>query len=411
MEYNVIWIDDEWDTRGASFIRTCKLRHHILIDAYKTRKQGMEALEGKIEKIDAIILDAKAYNNSDEEEPDVDGLFQAKDRIAELRSRKYIPTFIFTRQPDLFSDKMFEKSVGKFYRKDEEGQRQLIEDLKLEVEKSPRYQVKCLYHDALSQLYSMNTDAGENVLNIFEAMHFPSAHPDFNPLNHYNQLRQILEYNFREAKKYGVIPDCCFDDNEDPILGECSRYLNGKETKYTKVKVRYDQEGKKIVPPHIELLIRMILEIGNINSHSTKLSDSELQELGQYFNKNVFNSRYLIYSLALNACEITLWFKNYIDSHQDIEANKKKCHPIPIEQTTSMSMNEMDNNGEELTGVIELHDGIYHIGDKFYLNPKTIQQRGWLGKKVKVIEKDINTNSDSREKYPFFACKVQPVTD
>ena len=64
MEYNVIWIDDEWDTRGASFIETCKLRHQIYISAYKTRKEGIAALERNLKHWDAVILDAKAYNNS-----------------------------------------------------------------------------------------------------------------------------------------------------------------------------------------------------------------------------------------------------------------------------------------------------------------------------------------------------------
>jgi len=28
-EYNVIWIDDEWDTIGKAFIQICEKRHNI----------------------------------------------------------------------------------------------------------------------------------------------------------------------------------------------------------------------------------------------------------------------------------------------------------------------------------------------------------------------------------------------
>ena len=44
-EYNVIWIDDEWDSIGKSFIQICEKRHNIHIKAFKTRREGMEALE------------------------------------------------------------------------------------------------------------------------------------------------------------------------------------------------------------------------------------------------------------------------------------------------------------------------------------------------------------------------------
>lgn len=418
MEYNVIWIDDEWDTRGASFIQTCKLRHHIIIKAYKTRKEGMEALEKNIDEIDAIILDAKAYNNSElDEMPDVDGLFLARDRIKELSMKKYIPLFIFTRQPDLFTDKMFEKSVGKFYRKDEEGQRQLIEDLKSEVERLPRFQVKQLYNDSLSLLYSMNMDARESVLDIFEAMHYPANHPDFKPIRYFNSLRQILEYNFRAANKYCIIPNDCFDEKGDPILGECSRYLNGKETKYTKIKVRYGQENDRVVPSHIELLIRTVLEIGHTNSHSTKLSDTELQELEQYLNKNVFNSRYLIYSLALNVCEITLWFKNYIDSHQDIEKNKKMCQPLNGNETDKQTSNENEKENKRLLGAINKEKNkvySYDLNKNIIIDKKYGFQKGYSPKEYdyginEIVSFDLKELINPKDNSPIsFAINVRP---
>ena len=63
-DYNVIWIDDEWDTIGNSFIQICEKRHKIHIKAFKTRREGIEALEQKMKFWDAVILDARAFNNS-----------------------------------------------------------------------------------------------------------------------------------------------------------------------------------------------------------------------------------------------------------------------------------------------------------------------------------------------------------
>ena len=98
MGYNVIWIDDEWDTRGTSFIQTCKLRHQIYITPYKTRKEGIAALERNLKYWDAVILDAKAYNNSENEVADLDGMYAARERLIELRQQRHIPCFVLTGQ-------------------------------------------------------------------------------------------------------------------------------------------------------------------------------------------------------------------------------------------------------------------------------------------------------------------------
>jgi hypothetical protein len=409
-KYEVIWIDDEWEKMEA-FKEECEAIHQIILHPFKTQKAGMEALDSNLKKWDAIILDAKMFDKSEDNEvPKLDGLRNAINHINQVSLRRKIPYFISTGQPDLMDNETFEQVVGHFYIKERDDLK-LISDLKEEVDKSTRRQIKFIYNDVIEQLSLLNNQASDIILDIFESMHYPDSHPDFNPILFYNQLRQILEYNFRAANKVCIIPDNCFDDNGEPILGECSRYLNGRETKYTKVKVRYGQEGDRVVPPHIELLIRMVLEIGNINSHSTKLSDTELQELEQYFNKNVFNSRYLIYSLALNVCEITLWFKNYINSHQNIEKNKKMCRPISDNQTTSKNIDKTDIKEDELIGVVMCDNGIYHIGSRFFVNKSHIDRNNLLDKKVRIVEHDINSNSGTKEQYPYFACKVKLINE
>ena len=62
----------------------------------------------------------------------------------------------------------------------------------------------------------------------------------------------------------------------------------------------------------------------------------------------------------------------------------------------------------ESIGVVEVHNGIYHIGNECLLNGKTIEQRGWLGKKVRIIGKDVNKTSSAKH-YPFFAYKIEPI--
>lgn len=404
-EYNVIWIDDEWDTIGKAFIQICEKRHKIHIKAFKTRREGMDVLEQNLKFWDAVILDAKAYNNSSANEvADVDGLYEAIRQIERLKLKRHIPYFVLTRQPDLMDDRMFEKSVGKFYKKNTEGQNQLIEDLKKEVGNSPRHQLKVFYNDVMERLYSLDIEAGEDVLNILEAMHYPDRYPDFEPVNHYNKLRKILEWNFKKANKYGIIPDECIEDGVVNLNQSCC-YLCGLNCDH--IHLRYGDETKKerIVPKHIKDMMFLVLYLGNIKSHTAKLPKDDIDRLERYLKDEVRNSRYLIFSLALQTCEITMWLGRYMDEHLNKEENLRKC--VRLEVKDSKDQEEKI----DLIGVIELDNGIYHIGSKVCLSPVFVKQREWLGKKVKIVKYGENNNDKTKEQYPFFASNIQLIEE
>lgn len=322
MGYNVIWIDDEWDTRGTSFIKTCKLKHQILISAYKTRKKGIAALENNLKHWDAVILDAKAFNNSEDEVADVDGLYAAKDRLIELRQQRYIPFFVLTRQPNLIDDKMFEKSVGKFYKKDLDGQNKLIADLKEEVSKSSRFQIKSLYYDAVEQLSDISLETCEDVIDILEAMHHPEL--PFTAKLHFNPLRQALENIFRKANQVGIIPDEFFP-SEIVNLNQCFMFLKGNDAE--RIGMRFGEVGERVVPKYIENMMGLIISLGNANSHS-KLTDSEIQEAEKRIINEGMNTKSLVYSMALQLCEIVSWMNQYMREHPDKDVNLEKCKPI-----------------------------------------------------------------------------------
>ncbi len=404
-EYNVIWIDDEWDTIGKTFIQICEKRHKIHIKAFKTRREGMDVLEQNLKFWDAVILDAKAYNNSSTNEvADVDGLYEAIKQIERLKLKRHIPYFVLTRQPDLMDDKMFEKSVGKFYKKNAEGQNQLITDLKKEVGNSPRHQLKVFYNDVMERLYSLDIEAGEDVLNILEAMHYPDRYPDFEPVNYYNKLRKILEWNFKEANKYGIIPDECIEDGVTNLNQSCC-YLCGLNCDH--IHLRYGDETKKerIVPKHIKDMMFLVLYLGNIKSHTAKLPKDDIDRLERYLKDEVRNSRYLIFSLALQICEITMWLGRYMDEHPNKEENLRKCVRLEVKD----SIDQEDKI--DLIGVIELDNGIYHIGSKVCLNPIFVKQREWLEKEVKIVKYSENINDKTKNQYPFFASNIQLIEE
>ena len=416
-KYNVIWIDDEWDKMTA-FKDECEIIHQIHLEPFRTQKAGMEELDKNLNKWDAVILDAKMFDKSETNEvPRLDGLRNAINHINQLSLRRKIPYFISTGQPDLMDNETFEQGFGHYFVKEKDDLK-LIEEIKREIELSPRRQVLAFYQDAIEQINEIGQSASEVILDILESMHYPDSHPDFNPILYYNQLRQILEYNFRAAKKLCIVPNECFDDKGDPNLSQCCHYLSGNDA--THAGVRYGSKEKKdrVVPLHIELMMRMVLDVGNTNSHSAKLNDNELKELEQYLNKNVFNSRYLIYSLALNVCEITLWFKNYINHHQDIEKNLEMCKPLNGNEIDKQTIDEDEKEAKRLLGAINKEKSRVYSSDlskNIIIDKKSGFKKNCSPKEYDYVENEkvyfelkeqINPNTNS----PFyFAINVSPA--
>ena len=221
-------------------------------------------------------------------------------------------------------------------------------------------------------------------------MHFPEKEID--PLLYYNPLRQLLEYLFQAANKNKLIPDELIKDNVN--INQCVQYLSGRNAEV--LGVRYGGKRDSVVAPHIKDLMFLVLNLGNVNSHSTVLSDKELLELKSYINDNVCNSQYLIYSLALQVCEIILNMCECIKKHPDAGENIRMCKTIGVV--------------EKIKG----DDSICFIRSKRKGRESNIclsaqKYKKLIGKMVVVLEEDDNTNTATNKQYPYFATKLQSL--
>lgn len=386
--YEVIWIDDKWKDMEA-FKEECEVIHQIHLQPFDTQKAGMLELDKNPKRWDAVILDAKLEKDG----AGVVGLREAVKHINQLALCYKIPYFIYTGQPDLMDNETFEQSFGEFYIKERDNQR-LIEDIKDRVNKSPRFQVKTYYLDSLDQLDYLDSWCSEKILDILEAMHFPEK--DIDPLLYYNPLRKALEYVFRATNKVGIIPDVFFSGGM-VNLNQCFMFLIGREARV--LGYRYGDSGESVVPRHIHDMMSLIINLGNYGSHSieqshpTELSEYEVQKYDKQIKAQGVNSKLLVFSIALQFCEIVKWMNHYIAEHPNKEENLKKCVKLDTQSA--------DNKEGmlELVGVIELHDGLYHIGKDFsvYLRRKEL-----IGKRVRIAKYTSNTSAKSKEKYPFF---------
>ena len=387
--YEVIWIDDEWEKMDA-FKEECEVIHQIYLHPFSTQKAGMDELDKNPKKWDAIILDARLEKDG----VGVEGLRKAITHIDQMSYKHKVPYFISTGQPDLMKDETFKQSFGRFYIKEKDDLK-LIEDIKEHASKSTRFQVKALYTDALEQLVSIDSWCSEKILDILEAIHFPEKNID--PLLYYNPLRQTLEYIFRKANKVNIIPDEFIGkEKEDVNLNQCVQFLSERNADW--IGIRFGGVKDSVVPAHIKDMMFQVLNLGNINSHSRTLNDDELKKLGTYFKENVCNSQLLIFSLALQICEIAVFMGNYIAAHNDAYVNKKQCKTFgtieKVEGNESICVIKSKRPGRESCICISAE----------YATSKEL-----VGKKVVVIEERRNNDIATKEAYPYFAARVQSL--
>ncbi len=370
-DYNVIWIDDEWD-KMTEFKDECE-DLHIHLKPYKAQKAAMDELDKHPNSWDAIILDGEINDKSDNEEPSTTNLLKALMYLAE--KHKQIPRFISTGKDKVKDNEMLKDE--RIYIKDIDDEK-LFDDIRKTIDNIERFKVKLLYKDVIDLLGNINKDVCESIICIFEKMHNPDSAISFDSKLYYNQIRQALECVYIVLNKKGVIPDECFSSGR-PNIDQCYRYLVGAPAFHAGV--RYGQQGDYIVPEYIGAMMAMIKNIGNEFSHP---------------NENN-KTHYLLYSLTLNLYEIANWMFRYIEK-PDREKNFSKC--TKIEKPTS----------DDLEGIIEVQK-IYHVGRRFAVSSSLVFKNKWLGKKVKIVKYSANNDENLKPLYPYFASNIQLIEE
>ena len=387
-KYNIIWIDDEYE-KQIQFMNECVEIHKINLKPFHTQREGMDELARNLSKWDAVLLDAKMYDESENEVAKTTGLTKAITKISELSHKKKIPYFISTGQPDLLSNELFEETFGKYYIKERDDV-VLIEDMMNTIDSLPEKQIEYKYRDVYFAMGKMNLNvhAKDIITSILLAHHFPSNEVPFDPLVYYNQLRQFLEYLFRACNKIGIIPDTCIPDNV-VNLNQCSLYLAGKNANH--IGVRFGEPGERVVPLYIELVLRTILELGNIHSHTVELDEEDHDTLNEFFR--LAKSQNLIFGITLQLCDVLIWFSNYFQKNNDRQSNLLKCVKLN-EETPAEKM--MYYEGKEFIPE-EDEEGIWHCSEC------KVCIQYWSFGKMRLKNVQPNTDKNSKNKYPYFA--------
>lgn len=288
---NVIWIDDEYE-KNLSFIEKCKELHNIIIKPFKTSKDGMNALENNIDHWDAIILDAKAFDESENEQQSLRGLAHSVKRINELSSKKQIPYFIYTGQPDLISNDTFSEMYDNIYVKGNVGGNngsKMIQDIIAEVNERENIVIRKKYSQIFSWLPSPIDDELLDILKIIENDNHSNS-------DVFNKIRKILDWVMVELYDYGLLVEKFTGTN----LAQCSTFLGKKEM-------------QKFVPQYIQRQIHSCTAIANEGSHRITI-DNDVKS---------GKAPYLAFSTVYELLNILIWY-NHLPKDQ-VEKDKITC--------------------------------------------------------------------------------------
>ena len=386
----VLWVEDDPKVTETYPIKAESFGLELV--SFPCWDDAKVALETEYDRWAAIILDAKCKFHRDSADSAIVFLREALKDIAAISKdkRRVIPWYVLTggaesEVSDSINDDRLqwdadwtELNHKKYYSKNVDNE-SLYERIKSHARKSTRIQIQELYRETFNSLSSLGKEVCDDISVILEAMHFPEAHPNFTPRLFYNPMRKALEGVFRLAGKADIIPNDFFAGGI-VNLNQCFMFMIGRDAE--KLGYRYGAYGEKIAPRHIQDIMSLIINLGNSNSHSTEsshLTELNEEEIEKYDNHIIAlggNSRLLIFSIALQLCEVTQWMNHYIKKHLDKEKNRQKWVKIEvkIEDRKEKGNDVLDS---ELIGALEEHEGIFHMGTKFSV---LLKRKEWLGK-------------------------------
>lgn len=282
-KYKILWIDDQYELL-SELMERCKLMNGFEITKCRFAKEGMAIFERHLEEWSAVILDAKVLMESMNEIANLQGLCYCRDRINELKTKRYVPMFVFTGQPDLISSEVFKDMVPKYYSKGDDDD-QLIEDIKSEADQLEETRI-IHKHQTVFDVWPNSKHDLLRILKVLED-------EDWQNNSVLNDIRKIMDDVMIRLYEKGF----CTVRHNGSNLNECSRAL---------CQVYMEQ----IIPIYVQRSIHSLVAVTNPGSHRSK-TDSDVAS---------GYSPYLIRSLIYEMLNVLCWCKNFI--HIDSETIK-----------------------------------------------------------------------------------------
>lgn len=375
MKINVLWIDDEFD-KQEDFI-TFAEQKDINIEAYDNIEDGLKKLNNNLNKYDAVILDAKVKEKANSEVANLKGLKIATDRLVEINKDQFLPSFIFTGQPDYYNQNLFKDIYPDFYIKGEQNEK-LLKDITDQVNNKEEFEIK-YYHQKFFDAYNeLKIENGHDnkIIEILKSI--KKASFKANSENEINFARKIIEQIYYKANILGIIDDKCKKASGVMNLTDACLYLSGKPTYASKIIC-----NKTHLPKSISYQIQSILSLTGASGHFINNAEENKLDVSHYFNE--IQTQNLLYTITFQVMDIVIWFNNYFKANNEIFKNKSYW---------------------KVTGEIKIDKD-----RNYFCNNHSIKlEQGFnLGDKIEIVNSSLNTCFRTSKLYPYFATKFEKI--
>lgn len=166
------------------------------------------------------------------------------------------------------------------------------------------------------------------MLKMLCALHYPEDNSYFQYEG--NPLRKVMEYIFRAAYKYNLLPKECFERDDQLNLLDSNRFLSGQITKYSNI--RYGSDSDTIFPEYLGQISRQILNFASVDSHTNETNPYTIDDKDLDISEN---EKELFFGYVLQLCHVIKWFGAFVEDHSDKDVNKSMikylgtvCEPI-----------------------------------------------------------------------------------
>jgi hypothetical protein len=311
--YNILWIDDQYEELSA--LHRTATDYGIKLFPYKSMNGGCGELEKNYSLYDAILLDAKFFENEDDVPgtEDTKWVHQAKDRILQLD--KKFEYFVLTGQAKAYASEEFNNAFKYVFEKgkskdlDELFER-LVNAANNQIETQIRHENSILFQ----ALKTYDIEVTKTLLKILKGIKIGSS--GFDDQLYFTQLRIILEHLFRKANSIGLLHDACVQRGNNQVnLTESSLFLSGFDTKHLNVTCTETHFPKLIAEN-----VKNIIHTTGAASHTSNVDVTQNIDI-QAYRKDIV-SPYLLYSLAFQLMDILIWYDGYSKTNSDIATNR-----------------------------------------------------------------------------------------
>lgn len=318
----VLWVEDD-----PQVLETFPLQaegYDIELVSFSCWDEAKEALVNDFDRWSAIVLDAKCKYHKDSTDNAIVFLREALKDISVITKEKdrLLPWYILsggaeTEISDSINDERLRWDADwkhkKFYSKNTDAEI-LYQRIKIHAKKSPRLQINTIYRDVFEAMEECGID--DEGYNSLEDLLIPIHFPDIIGSNDYNdkfvKAREILEYIFRSMSVRGLLPD--WGNKVNLVWSSC--ILSGIPATNSQGHTVY-KSTKRILPDAMVKIMKTIVNVVPPFCHS----DGEEGVRRKEYIDSVKSSTYLLKSIALQLCDLVLFYRNHLRDHPDKEVN------------------------------------------------------------------------------------------